>query len=391
MQKIWSIIRKDTLLRFSSPVEWVFFLILPMLFTVVLAAATGVYSDGRLALKVMDYSQPGSTEQLFAALGESDLIRLDPLASKGSFEEAELGTADSLLLVAPDFTSQGGRLRLLLAPNTFNGMSIHQELSRILTKLNAEQEIVHFVVSQAQKLDVNQSDLASIEAETSRQAYQLLHNAPQRIAYADGGTPFEVRYDPNANSASGQMITWVTVNLLGISQFFAQERRLGTLNRLLSSPTSRSTYLSGTILGQVLTALVQMGLLLGISSLFMKINWGKDPLALVVLLLAFAFSIAALGTWMGSIIKSAAQANGLSVTLGMMMSLLGGCWFPRELFPKLVQNITLALPSTWAMQGMLDLSLSGGGLLDILPKIAVLFGFALLFFGLAAWRFRKAA
>jgi ABC-2 type transport system permease protein len=74
-----------------------------------------------------------------------------------------------------------------------------------------------------------------------------------------------------------------------------------------------------------------------------------------------------------------------------MMSLLGGCWFPRELFPKLVQNITLALPSTWAMQGMLDLSLSGGGLLDILPKIAVLFGFALLFFGLAAWRFRKAA
>ena len=36
MTKLWAIIRKDTLVRFASPVEWIFFLVLPLLFTLVL-------------------------------------------------------------------------------------------------------------------------------------------------------------------------------------------------------------------------------------------------------------------------------------------------------------------------------------------------------------------
>jgi ABC-2 type transport system permease protein len=40
------------------------------------------------------------------------------------------------------------------------------------------------------------------------------------------------------------------------------------------------------------------------------------------------------------------------------------------------------------MQGMLDLVLRGGGLMDILPEAGVLLGFAALFFSVGVWRFR---
>ncbi|MBS4016274.1 MAG: ABC transporter permease, partial [Candidatus Latescibacteria bacterium] len=79
---------------------------------------------------------------------------------------------------------------------------------------------------------------------------------------------------------------------------------------------------------------------------------------------------------------------GLSIMAGMVMALLGGCWYPLELFPAAVQNIVKMLPTTWAMQGMLDLVLRNGGLVEILPEAGVLLGFAVVFFGVGVIQFR---
>ena len=91
---------------------------------------------------------------------------------------------------------------------------------------------------------------------------------------------------------------------------------------------------------------------------------------------------------MGTFIKTEGQASGLSIMMGMVMSLLGGCWYPLELFPALVQNIVKILPTTWAMQGLLDLILRNGGLMQILPEAGVLLGFAAIFFTVGVMRFR---
>jgi ABC-2 type transport system permease protein len=72
----------------------------------------------------------------------------------------------------------------------------------------------------------------------------------------------------------------------------------------------------------------------------------------------------------------------------MVMALMGGCWYPLELFPQGVQTAVKVLPTTWAMQGMLDLVLRGGGLREILPEASVLFGFAAIFFAIGILRFR---
>jgi len=139
---------------------------------------------------------------------------------------------------------------------------------------------------------------------------------------------------------------------------------------------------------QVVMALIQMLLLVGFGILVMKLNWGREPLALFVILFTSALAAAALGTTMGTFIKTEGQANGLSIMFGMVFALMGGCWYPMELFPSAIQNIVKVLPTTWAMQGMLDLVLRGGGLRDILPEAGVLLGFAVLFFSVGVWRFR---
>ena len=70
------------------------------------------------------------------------------------------------------------------------------------------------------------------------------------------------------------------------------------------------------------------------------------------------------------------------------MALLGGCWYPVELFPEVVRNIVKVLPTTWAMQGMLDILLRGQGVGGILPEAGVLLSFAAVFFVIGIWRFK---
>jgi ABC-2 type transport system permease protein len=212
-------------------------------------------------------------------------------------------------------------------------------------------------------------------------------DAPARLMVTrPDATPFV--YDQAINSSAGQLITWVFIPLLGISAMFAYERRNGTLRRLVITPASKVQILSGTILGQVVTALIQMAIMISFGVVVMQLPWGREPVALAILLVAFALAGAAFGTMLGTFIKSEGQANGLSIMLGMLMALLGGCWYPLEMFPEAVRTAVQVLPTTWAMDGMLDLLGRGLGLQAILPNVAVLLGFAFVFFGIGVARFK---
>jgi ABC-2 type transport system permease protein len=105
-------------------------------------------------------------------------------------------------------------------------------------------------------------------------------------------------------------------------------------------------------------------------------------------LFAAALSAAAFGTTLGTFIKTGGQAVGLSIMFGMLFAMMGGCMYPLELFPPAIQNAVRILPTTWAMEGMLDLGLRGGGLMDVLPEAGVLLGFAFIFFSVGVIRFR---
>jgi ABC-2 type transport system permease protein len=91
---------------------------------------------------------------------------------------------------------------------------------------------------------------------------------------------------------------------------------------------------------------------------------------------------------LGTFVKTSSQAQGVSIMLGMVMALLGGCWYPLELFPQVVQKIVLVLPTTWAMKGFMDLLAHGQNLVGILPEAGVLLGFATIFFVVGITRFR---
>jgi ABC-2 type transport system permease protein len=395
MKKILAIAWKDTLLRFDSWSRWLFFLILPIVFTVVLAGGTGSSSDSRVRLVVVDQANSPLSADLVAALENSQAVRPDLLTLAQAESQFSQRSASAVLIIPAGFDlahlEQGSiQLELRQQPNDMNAMIAQRAVQSVISRVSSAADIANNSVAAAERIQpfASAADRQAYFNEALDQAQSLLSEAPSRVTESKGSTKDTIDYDPRANSSAGQLITWVFIPLIGISSMFASERQKGTLRRLLTTPTRKGTYLLGTIFGQVVTALVQMLLLIVFGLYVMKLNWGSHPLALFVMMTASALAAAALGTTLGTFVKTESQASGLSIMTGMITALLGGCWYPLELFPKAVQTVVQVLPTTWAMRGMLGIVLRGQGLAAVLPIAGVLLAFAAVFFAVGIWRFR---
>ncbi|HEX2990487.1 MAG TPA: ABC transporter permease [Anaerolineales bacterium] len=396
MKKILAIAWKDAIIKFSSKSEWLFFLILPIAFTFLIAG--GVPSgedDNRIRLLVVDEAQTSISRQILSDLENSTAVRAEIVPRDEAESQFDDRRAPVVFMIPAgiDLESlQNGsaQVELLQQPNNLDATiaerAVLTEIRRASSSISAAQSAVH--VREAKQAFASGAEKQTYFEESLEMAQAIQEAAPDRVTVIEGRTPGEIDYDPRTNTSAGQLITWVFIPLFGISALFASERQGRTLRRLLTTPSQKATFLLGTISGQVGMALVQMFLLVGFGIFAMKLNWGREPLALFVLLFASALAAAAFGTTLGTFIKTAGQAVGLSIMFGMLFAMLGGCMYPLELFPPAVQNAVRILPTTWAMEGMLDLGLRGGGLIEILPETGVLLGFAAVFFTVGVMRFR---
>ena len=84
MRQIFAIAWKDTLVRFSSRAELLFFIVLPVVFTFVLSGAITKLSQGdnRLAVLVTDQDNTPLSIELVSALGQSKAIRVVAAANE---------------------------------------------------------------------------------------------------------------------------------------------------------------------------------------------------------------------------------------------------------------------------------------------------------------------
>jgi ABC-2 type transport system permease protein len=180
-------------------------------------------------------------------------------------------------------------------------------------------------------------------------------------------------------------IFWI-VSLLGLSVL--REKREGTFRRLLVAPMGRMVMLAGKLMPYYLINIVQIAIMLGVSSVLFKMSLGDSPAGLLVVSLAAAVTATGLGVLVAALARTEAQISGLTILLLLTLSALGGCFVPRFVMPEWLRTVGLVTPHAWALDAYLDLLVRGYGLLEVLPKVGALAAFAVAFFVIGVWRFR---
>jgi ABC-2 type transport system permease protein len=176
---------------------------------------------------------------------------------------------------------------------------------------------------------------------------------------------------------------------LTVAMAFAGERRAGTWRRLLAAPVRRSTALLATLVPYYLVGLAQLTFLFGIGYLAFGMRVAGSPVALVALSMVVVACAVSLGLAFAALGGSEKQLGGIGSVVLLVMGLLGGCMVPRLVMPAFMQHLGLAVPHAWALDGYYAVLVrQGTGVVDLLPQLAALGGFAVLFAGFGVWRFR---
>ena len=164
---------------------------------------------------------------------------------------------------------------------------------------------------------------------------------------------------------------------LTVAMAFAGERRTGTWRRLLAAPVSRWKALLATLVPYFLVGVCQLAFLFGIGVVAFGMQIAGSPAALVVLSLAVVLCSVSLGLLMASLGGTEKQLGAMGSVALLVMGMLGGCMFPRLMMPAFMQQIGLAVPHGWALDGYhAVLVRQGTTLADIAPQVAALVGFA---------------
>jgi ABC-2 type transport system permease protein len=395
--RILAIIRKDVTVRFASRSELLFFIILPVIFTAILGGGLAMGGDGdnRVLLPVVDLDATDASAAFIAQLAGSATVRPEVVSPEEGDRLMDDGRPATLTIpigfgaATQDTPGQTAELRLTVDPANTYSLVVEQAVQAATTALVAPQQVAAAAGQQAAALaSLDEAQTAAFLAAARIQATDAMAAAPDLVTARVLGQGSDRAYEAAGQASAGQLITWVIIPLLATAALMAYERTSGTLRRLLVTPSRMATFLLGTLSGQLLMSLVQMALLIGFGVLVMGVNWGSSPAGLIVLLVSFGLAGVAMGTMLGTFTRTDRQAGNLSIMLGMVMALLGGCWWPMEFFPEGVQTAVKVLPTTWAMQGLTDITLRGQGLAGVWPEAAVLLGFAAVFFTLGVWRFR---
>lgn len=189
--------------------------------------------------------------------------------------------------------------------------------------------------------------------------------------------------------ASSQLFLFTFLTSLAGSAALIQTRQYGVATRMLSTPTSVTTVLLGTAGGRFAIALFQALYIIVVSALVFGVNWG-DPLATTLVVLLFCVAAAAAAMLIGSVFKNDSQASGAGVGIGLGAAALGGSMVPIELYPQGVAQVARITPHAWANEAMAELVRRDGTVVDILPQLGALTGFAVGLLVVASVALRRA-
>jgi len=177
--------------------------------------------------------------------------------------------------------------------------------------------------------------------------------------------------------------------MTGIAASVSQERELGTLDGMLSAPTSRLSIILGKSFAQIVRGLLQAGITLLLAVVVFGVSINGSPLLLVIILILTVFSFIGIGMLISAMASHQQTATTIMMTLTMPMMFLSGAFFPIQQMPQILQWVSRVLPLTYAVDALRKCMVLGTGISGMMTEILVMVGFGVVLIAVAIPVFRK--
>lgn len=365
------------LLRQARDKVGLFFMVVMPFVTILFVgmAMGGASGDDELPVAVHAADGDRIGAAVISELEDSGTVRVvSPGSEQALRDEVRTGEAAAGLVIP-----QGSReLDLVMAQNTGTSMAARSEIDAAIGKVAAVLEA---------------ESAAGKAGATPEEAQRLVRQAQERgvegtvTVRGSGGddTPTGFAYTAPAN-----LLLFTFINSMAVAAALVESKRLGMVRRSVAAPLSGGRILLGEAVSRFVVALTQALLIIGVSSALFDVAWG-DPLGVAAVVGTFSLVATGAAMLVGAWVRSPQQAPAIGPPLGIVLGMLGGCLWPREVAGEPLNTIGYLFPHSWGMDALLTLSEPGTGIADVWTEVLVLGGMAVVVLGLALVVFRKRA
>lgn len=385
-----------------------FLVIMPIAFTLLFGFAFGGgnnAADTRLPVGYLDTDNSSLSPYLSALLEDSAVIRLETDGAELEKLEEEVGEEElaAAIIVPPGFGEQllvGDPIPLVVFFDNGStaGIAIEGEINAAISRLRTAIQTADFSVASYRDRtgfgttqEEDEYRIAALErALRSWEEPPLTFSSGSSSVIMDNisETDEAINENPYAHVSPGMMGQFAIAGLMGASAVLVLERKNRALSRLLTTPISRAEILIGHYLAMFVMIFVQLAILIIFAQLFLGLNYGRRPLATIVVMGATAMFAASLGLLIGALAKSEDQVIVMGLIPMFVLAALGGAWVPLEFTPEGFQQIARLTPLAWVIDGFQDIIIRDQGLESVWVAGVVLLAYSIVIIAIALWRFR---
>ena len=364
---------------------------IPMVIISVAGLALGGESDDiEIDVLIVDLDNDEVSRGLVEFLEEIDILNVDmesnEFAARDMVKNKEYG---SLIIIPLGFTESvmmGHDTGLLIIVNP-----TEESFNTVVEKI---------VEGYASRISTNvvvvkTASAYGIPAHTEEQILEIVDTAEEFVqpppvdVIIESTTSNLVEFSPFTQYVPGFAVMFLMfTTVLNGSISLIKEQEAGTLRRLVTAPISKAEIIGGKIASTFIRGFVQLTVLIYFGHVVFDLDLGSDILALFVLIAAVTMASTGLGLLVAVHVKTVDQADSVSLLLVMIMSSIGGSWWPLSVQPQFMQDMAHFTITAWAMDGFYDLLYFDQGLAGILEEVKWLVLMMIIFFGIAISRFK---
>lgn len=210
--------------------------------------------------------------------------------------------------------------------------------------------------------------------------------------YKNGSYTVEYKTIEEGSDRKGNTLTslgFLIMNMLYLSTFASamiiEDKEKRVFYRIFTGPMALKSYMLQSILSFLTLMLIQVAAIFAIMVFGFKADFGPSTLNVFLVMAVFAVVCVAFGLAINSIAKDTRQAGLITTLLVTPICMLGGCFWPRDFMPDILQKIANFVPATWALKAA-ERMLYGDTILSIYLELTALIMFSVVFFLLGSWR-----
>ena len=150
-----------------------------------------------------------------------------------------------------------------------------------------------------------------------------------------------------------------------------EERREGTLPRILAAPVSAGSVLLGKTVGVLIVGVVSMTLVWLVTWLGFGAYWG-DPIGVFLVIVSAVVAIAGISLLITGLARTENQADALTTIVALLFAVAGGTFFYGA--SGVLSNLRLFTPNGQALAAFVNLAAAKADVVEVLPQVLLLTG-----------------